>query len=167
MGAETVNKPTPVVPTSQPRKSLKEMTEEERKVAFAELRSRLSRSRIEVVGDPDNPKVYYWARKNDTEELTRLEWMGYTVVHDNPQAPKLKASGLQADGTYVIGDVILMEIDPEIKEFLDAENARRAHELVEGAKSDFVEGAQKMAEQGYRVPTFERGEDPHKVVFHK
>lgn len=147
-----------VVPTSAPR--MKDLSPEERRARYEEIRRRMRQSRIQVTGD--NSKIYYWARKDDTHELSRLEWMGYEVVHDDPKNPRVTATGLREDGTYVLGDVILMHIDKEIYEFLESENARRARELVEGAKSDFVTDAQKEG-----VPTFERDEDPRKIVLHK
>lgn len=156
MAGETVK---PTVPTSAPK--VKDMTPEERERWYAGMRTRMGRSLIQVNGDPN--KHYYWARKNDPAEMARLEWLGHEIVHDDPKAPRIKAAGLQQDGTYVLGDVILMQIDAEINEFLDMENARRARELIEGAKNDFVADAKSK-----EVPTFERDEkDPKPVVFHK
>lgn len=153
MGAETVK------PTSAP-KVMKDLTPEERSARYEEIRRRMRESRIKVTGDPN--KKYYWARKDDTHEMSRLGWMGYEVVHDDPKSPRITATGLREDGTYVIGDVILMHIDKELDEFFDQENARRARELVEGAKANFVSDAHKEG-----VPTFERDEDPRKIVLHK
>src|ERR1700746_979820 len=105
---------TPVsAPTAAP------LTLEEKKKRFAELRKQMGRSQIEVT--PPAGKTGYWAHLTDTRELGRLQWVGYRIVHDDPKNPAWKANGLKEDGTYVVNDVILMEIDTWLYEMLQQE----------------------------------------------
>src|SRR5258707_4803027 len=97
----------------------KPLTAEERKQRLIDLRKRMGKSQIEVT--PPAGKTGLWAPMEDSRELSRLQWIGYSIVHDDPSNPKWKASGGKADGTYVIGDVILMEIDTEIYDLLQQE----------------------------------------------
>lgn len=162
MGAETVDpkKTQVVVPTSVAPK-LSEMSPEDRAKKYQEIRRRMSESRIAVRGQ--SHLKYYWARKDDTNELSRLEWIGYEIVREpDILHPRISATGLKQDGTYVLGDVILMQIDKEISEFLDRENAKRAKDMAEGVKMTF---ATEAAKEG--VPAFERDEDARKLTFIK
>lgn len=110
--------PKPITPVSAPQSSTP-LTMEQKRQRFAELRQRMGRSQIEVT--PPAGKSGYWAPLDDTRELGRLNWLGFNVVHDDPKAPAWQANGLKDDGTYVVGDVILMEIDSWIYEMLQQE----------------------------------------------
>ncbi len=138
-----------IIPTTQPAKT--QLSPEEKKQRFAELRERLGKSRIQAVPPPGSNLVGYWARKDDPGELSRLEYFGYVIVHDDPKAPKWKASGLKEDGTYVLGDVILMSIDQDIYDFLQERNQEQSQALMAGAKENFKQEAMKSD-----VPVFER-----------
>jgi hypothetical protein len=95
--------------------------------------------------------VGYWARKDDASELSRLQYVGYSIVREaDLKKPLWTANGIQPDGTYVIGDVILMSIDAELDEFLKSENSLQAQQLMEGAAEGFKEDASRQG-----VPTFD------------
>jgi hypothetical protein len=126
----------------------KPMTKEERRKRFAELRSRMGRSQIEVTPPPG--KAAFWASKDDTKELGRLQWIGYSIVHDNPDKPAWKANGMQQDGTYVIGDVILMEVDEEVRDMVQEEYLDRHESMLKNVKSTFISDAESQG-----VPAFE------------
>ncbi len=83
-------------------------------------------------------------------ELGRLEYLGFVIVRDNPKQPAWKANGSREDGTYIVGDVILMEIDSEIYDFLLNENVERSTQMIEGASSGFKDEAARQ-----NVPTFD------------
>lgn len=128
----------------------RQLSDEEKRTRYAELRQRIGRSRLKVDCPPG--KTAYWARKEDAAELSRLEWLGFEIVHDNPTAPQYKASGLKADGTYCLGDVVLMSIDTDLYQMLLEENERKSHEAKSLAKDNFLERAAEA-----EVPTFETG----------
>lgn len=129
----------------------KPLTREERRARFVHLREQHSVSPLKVTGDPS--KAYYWARKDSTAELSRLQFKGFEIVHDDVKSPKIQAAGRQLDGTYIMGDVILMHIDKELYEFFKDENLEKGENRLTQAEQDFIGEA---AKQG--VPTFERGE---------
>lgn len=142
---------------SEPQKALtvvnqpgpsKPLSSEERKQLLTRLRRNLGRSRLEVQGPSD--MWPYWARINDNSEMSRLESFGFRVVVDNPKSPRYQASGFRDDGTYILGDVILMEAPIEAVKFLEEQNLETARNLVASAKQGFKEEAEKAG-----VPTFE------------
>jgi hypothetical protein len=124
------------------------LTPEERRQRYDALRARMGRPMSETT--PPAGKAGYWARINDAPEMGRLEYLGFKIVKDDPKHPAWKANGLKEDGTYVIGDVILMEIDADIYEFLLNENVERGREMIEGASESF-----KLEAQRQGVPTFD------------
>src|SRR3979490_1272169 len=111
------------------------LTPEQRRQRFAELRARMGRSMTEVTAPAG--KTGYWARKDDMNELGRLEYLGFVIVRDKPKQPAWKGNGAREDGTYIVGDVILMEIDSEIYDFLLNENVERGAQMIEGASTGF------------------------------
>jgi hypothetical protein len=113
----------------------------------------MGRSQIEVV--PPAGKTGYWASLSDTHELGRLDWLGFKIVHDDPKNPAWKANGAREDGTYVVGDVILMEIDSELYEFLQQEYVEINEAQRKNAPRNFEDEA---AAKG--VPTFEVAKAP-------
>jgi hypothetical protein len=128
--------------------SAKPLTAEERQQRLIALRKRMGKSQIEVT--PPAGKTGLWAPKDDTRELSRLQWVGYSIVHDDPAKPAWQASGQQADGTYVIGDVILMEIDTEIYDLLQEEYRQQNIDQRTNAPAAFIADAEKEG-----VPAFE------------
>lgn len=146
----------PLVPTSaQPRASL---TPEQRQKRYEELRKRMGRSRLEVEGDPN--KHYFWADNSaqGRTEMVTLEGQGYSIVREphpkevlaGTRKPLIRANGLKEDGTYVIGDVILTEVDLDAYNFFMAENDRRSQESIKSVKDDFLIEAESVG-----APTFE------------
>lgn len=126
----------------------KPLTPEEKRQRFAELRKRMGRSQIEVI--PPAGKIGYWAPTDDTREMGRLAWLGFIIVHDDPKKPIWKANGAKSDGTYVVGDVILMEIESETYDFYQQEY----RDLNLAQRTNSARTFQEDAEtQG--VPTFE------------
>lgn len=109
-----------------------------------------------VIGLPE--VHYFWANNTDDSELIRLQSMGYTIVKEpQPQEvlsgkvkPKITAAGLKEDGTYVRGDVILMQVPQEDYEFFLLDIEQRHEEGMNSVKTEFLDSA---AQQG--VPTFE------------
>ena len=147
MATEITTAPPKTSVTSAPA-SAAELTPEQRRQRYDELRARMGHSMTEVT--PPAGKAGYWARINDAPEMGRLEYLGFKIVRDDPKHPAWKANGSKEDGTYVIGDVILMEIDADIYEFLLHENVERGREMIEGASESF-----KMEAQRQGVPTFD------------
>lgn len=123
-------------------------TEEEKRKRFAELRARMNRSQIEVI--PPAGKTGYWARKDDTKEMGRLLWLGFSIVHDDPKKPAWVANGLMDDGTYVTGDTILMEIDSDAYEFIQLSHIETHEAMMQNTKATFMTDAEAQG-----VPTFE------------
>ena len=137
----------PINITSQPG-SAKPLTTEERKHLLESLRRNLGQSRLKVEGPSDMHP--YWARLNDTSEMSRLESFGFRVVVEDRVKRRYKASGLREDGTYALGDVILMEVPKEVYDFLEREILQTASNLIASAKLTFKEGAERRG-----VPTFD------------
>lgn len=127
----------------------KQLSEEERKALYAKLRDRMRKSRLEIL-HPQLGRSYYWARSKDETELSRLDMLGFRVVKSDPKTPKPVANGLHEDGTYQLGDVILMDIDSEIYEYYLQDNIARADALIHSSQESFREEAERQG-----VPTFE------------
>lgn len=126
-----------------------QLSEEERRKRFAELRERMSASMI-AVRNPEPGRAYYWARKDDDGELSRLDLLGFRITKSDPKTTKPIANGLREDGTYQLGDVMLTDIESDIYSFFQEENVRKAQNLVSAAKEEFVAEAEK-----HGVPTFQ------------
>jgi hypothetical protein len=137
--AETV-KAQQVQPESAPSSVPKDPVE--RSKWYQQMRNRLGQSRFKV-GKMPAGFTPYWARKDDAVELSRLDSFGFKVVHDDPKAPRYLANGLREDGTYVLGDVILLECPTEYYEFYKEENRDRAKMLVDGVPTAFINEAGK------------------------
>jgi hypothetical protein len=128
---------SPLVGTTEAAlpKPLANMSREERKQRYQQFKKKLGRSRLEIKGA--NPNLhYFWAPKDDDVEMVRLDYLGYHIVRcDNAKEilagkaeSKLQAAGLREDGTYTIGDVILMACPLEVYEFhmMDVEERSEA-----------------------------------------
>jgi len=145
--ANPIAAPSPAVQTTSAPKT-PALTQEQRKARYAELRAKMGRSLLYV--KPPAGKTGYFARKDDTNELYRLQAIGFSIVHDDPQAPVWEAGGRQLDGTYIVGDVILLEIDTELYEMHLQDNSDKSDAMIDGGKTGFLERAK---EQG--IPAFE------------
>lgn len=128
-----------------------------RKQRYAVLRKKLGRPKLEVRGKPGIH--YFWADNvRDQGEIIRLSGVGYSICRE-PKAkevlagtakPEIEANGLCEDGTYKIGDVILMQCPEEVYEFLELDKSERHEDLVHGVSETFKANAQDLG-----VPTFE------------
>jgi hypothetical protein len=130
------------------------LTLEQKRAQFALLRQRMGRSQIEVT--PPAGKSGYWAPLDDTRELGRLDWLGFKIVHDNPKSPIWQANGAKEDGTYVVGDVILMEIDTWIYEMLQQEYIEINEAQRKNAPRNFQEEAERQGSPTFEVKTGSR-----------
>lgn len=145
MSAVEKPKTTPVLTTEELDKAEKL----KKKELYEKLRLRMGTSKLSVQGPAGFTP--YWARKEDDTEMARLDYLGFRVVRELEGQPKrYKAQGSRADGTYTMGDVILMEIPTEEYDFYRGENSRRAAEMASSAKAKFVEDAEKQG-----APTFQ------------
>lgn len=144
----------PTVP--EVKKPLTELSKAERKARYAEYQKKLGRSKLEVKGGDPN-RHYFWGPKDDDGELVRLDGLDYRIekcpdavnVMAGKAKPPFEAAGLREDGTWCIGDVILMSCPLEVYEFhlLDVE------ERSEAQISASVENFKVTAEQ-QGIPTF-------------
>jgi hypothetical protein len=82
--------------------------------------------------------------------MGRLSWLGFSIVHDDPKNRAWQANGAKEDGTYVIGDVILMEIDRETYEFIQGEYIQTHEAMLKNTKATFISDAEAAG-----VPAFE------------
>jgi hypothetical protein len=146
MSSQPITPPKGIQVQSAP--PAKQLTPEERKKLLTSLRERMGRSQIETT--PPAGKVGYWAHTTDTREMGRLQWVGFQIVHDDPAKPAWKANGIKEDGTYVCGDVILMEIDEQIYELLQQEYIDINEAQRKNAPQVFISDADAKG-----VPTFE------------
>jgi len=87
---------------------------------------------FKVEGKPD--KEYYWARSTNPTQPGSVEWESMQRKFQTCTDPNIKAIGRRPDGTYQIGDAILMERPKEI-----AEKERRAIEEMERRRLRKVE----------------------------
>ena len=143
-----------ITPISAETKAV--LTEQERKERYKTLRERIGKPRLEVTGDPN--KHYFWGPRGDNNELDRLDLIGYTVVREpnvkdvllGKAQPRIKAAGLREDGTYVLGDVILLECPMETYEFLMLESEQKSSLNQQAATENFKFESEKQG-----VPVFE------------
>jgi len=133
----------------------KGLSPEERKERYRQLRAKLGTSRMAVKGKPG--VHYFWACKTDDNEMIRLDTLGYSIVRESdPLAVKsgkkkgeVEAQGLKDDGTYTIGDVILMQCAQEDYEFFLLDTEERHSNMINAVAQEFRDSAEKQG-----VPTF-------------
>lgn len=128
------------------------LTPEARRQRYDALRARMGHSILKV--EPPAGMSAYWAYNGNTgegkAELARLQFMGFEIVRElDPLRPVWKANGLQPDGTYVVGDVLLMGIETELYELHKEDAAMKGKRMQDGASEEV---RNRLAEQG--VPTF-------------
>lgn len=118
--------------------------QEDREARFKRLLSQVRETRMkarfqasQVKGRPD--RTYIWVR-NDPHTMIDYKALGYEVVRNDPG---VKTQWPQEDGTHVRGDVILMQIDRELREVMDYESDLRATEGLSGSREAFKEFAYK------------------------
>ena|SRR5215831_13665414 len=132
------------------------LTPEERVARYEELRRRSAMSRI--FAEARNPAIAVrWVRKDDPNDLALHEWWGFIIAKEpNPKAPKEKrrfntAIPPREDGTYVCGDVILMEIAKDDYDFYLNQNRAMANSMIDNGQKAFRDEAEKL-----EVATFMR-----------
>lgn len=127
-----------------------QMNEAEKRDWYLKLRNRMRTSPLAVKRKAAG-FVPYWARRNDPVETSRLDLLGFRVVRETDlKNPRYQANGLKEDGTYQLGDVILMECPEEEYEFYKQENLEQARQMSEGVGQAFMSEAAKQ-----NVPAFE------------
>jgi hypothetical protein len=132
------------------------LSQEEKRKRYELFRNQNRGSKFAVKGDPNTH--YFWGPKDDSAELVRLDIQGYWIVKCDNAAdvmagksqPKIHAGGLRQDGTYIIGDVILMACPLETYEFALMDIDDRHEEMLKSAKENFLTEAEKSG-----VPTFQ------------
>jgi len=134
--------------TSAP-KTRPSLSPQEKKALYQKLRERMRRQILEVAQWPLG-RTPYWARKQDRNEMSRLDVLGFKIVVDDPKMHRWSANGRKEDGTFQLGDLILMDIDSDSYEFYLQDNIERSDALVRAAKEDFQAEAAKKG-----VPTFQ------------
>jgi hypothetical protein len=152
---EPVKPTTPTTPNIQSAPPAVPLSQEERKARYEKYRQAAASSRFAVKGKQGIH--YFWAPKDDSSEMTRLDIIGYTIVREpnvidvlaNKAKPSIIASGLRQDGTYVIGDVILAQCPEETYEFALMDIEERHEAMKRAAKDNFLMEAEKAG-----VPTF-------------
>jgi hypothetical protein len=81
--------------------------------------------------------------------MSRLDVLGFKPVVDSLKNPLWAANGRKEDGTFQLGDLILMEIDSDSYDYYLQDNIERSDALVRAAKEEFQAEAAKKG-----VPTF-------------
>lgn len=144
--------PNTLVPVKTAMKPIAEMSREERLAFWRKYSSQNTSSKLTVKGE--DGIHYLWAPKDDESELIRLDGLGYIIVKVDPKASsetrKVKAAGMKQDGTFSIGDVILMQCPEELYQLHLLDVEMRAEQLRDGAISDF-----RIEQEKRGVPTFE------------
>ncbi len=120
----------------------------EKKELYAKLKDRMRRSALEVRKCPPG-RTPYWARKDDRNEMSRLDVLGFEYVRDDPKKPLWDANGRKEDGTFQLGDLILMHLDSDSYDYYLQDNIERSDALRRSAKEEFQAEAAKAG-----VPTF-------------
>lgn len=140
-----VSNTTPSTPVAQEKPPASEV---DRKAAFLRVRERMNHSRLAIT--PPTGKAGYWANRNNESEMSRLDYLGLSVVKEtDPKKPRWKAFGLREDGTYQQGDLILMECDAVEYAALKEISIDRARDQQSNAKDTFLQEAEEAG-----VPTF-------------
>jgi hypothetical protein len=135
------------------------MSKEERVKRYAELRGRMGRSKIAVTA-PEGIHPF-WASKDNEYEMARLDWLGFKIVREDMTGSKPKrfdAAGLRSDGTYVLGDVILMEIDSETYALQKEIELDQFQEMQDGIPREFASKASEA-----KAPVFEVNDKGERV----
>lgn len=87
---------------------------------------------FKVEGDPE--KEYYWARNTNPTQPGSVEWETMHRKFEVCNDPKIKAIGKRPDGTYQVGDAILMQRSKAV-----AEKERKAIEDMERRRMRKIE----------------------------
>lgn len=132
------------------------LTPEQKKARYAELRKKFGRAKSFVGGK--SGIHYFWAAKDDGSEMARLDMIGYSIVREpnakevlsGTKKPEIDAAGLREDGTYCLGDTILMCCPQDVYEFSLLDVEERFEVMKRSAKENFLTEAEKAG-----APTFQ------------
>jgi hypothetical protein len=141
------------IESAEPLENLDEAGKRRRYEAF---RAKLGVSKLFVKGKPGIH--YLWADRGDRSEMATLQYRGYKIVREphvkevlaGEKEPEIVANGLGEDGTYCLGDVILVQCSQETYDFICLANSERHEDLTKGAQRDFIAGARERG-----VPVFD------------
>src|SRR5437660_11870354 len=112
---------------SKPEPKVESVIDRKRR-ALVTVRERMHRSRLALEGTDPNMS-YYWG-STDPRELTNYQLLGFEVCKDK----SIKASVPQgADGTFVIGDAILMKMPRDEYEAIQTLNQLKSEENIDAA----------------------------------
>lgn len=95
------------------------------------VRESMHRTMSEVVGDPD--KEYVWVR-HASERVQYFQALGYEITKN----PAVQTKWRRDDGTHVRGDVILMEVDKDMKEAYEVLSDAASVEALQGSREEFI-----------------------------
>lgn len=133
----------------------------DRRKRYDELRTRMGQGILDVKSPPGVRAIWAMCKGDHGElEMSRLDFLGFKIVKEDMKPGALKrftASGLKADGTYVVGDVTLMEIDEEVYNLMKEIELDIFDELRRGIPAQFVDKA-----KGQGSPVFEVDEKNEK-----
>jgi hypothetical protein len=141
-------------------KPLSELTSEEKKARWREMSQKARfTDQSKVVGEAHIH--YFWAGNTaiDAAELIRLQNLGYEIVKEpspkevlsGTKQPKIVAAGLKEDGTYIRGDVILMQIPQEDYEFFLLDIEQRHENSMNSVSEDFRSEAELAGSPTFTV----------------
>jgi hypothetical protein len=117
-------KTTPAASSADDAQASKEAELRRRAARVRAVRSKTSVEENLKVLNQDPSKVYEWINI-DPRRVAFFEAREY-VVCNATNSPKVKTNWVRDDGTHVQGDAILMMVDRELKQDLDADDALRS-----------------------------------------
>jgi len=111
----------------------------------------IDHSHIDMFAVEGNAEMeYYWARNTSSSASGGVEWETLHRKFETCNDPKIKALGKRPDGTYQVGDAILMQRSKAVGEKERAEIAdmemRRLRKVEEGLR----EAARKTGVKIYK-----------------
>jgi len=117
-------KNTPAASSADDAQASKEAELRRRAARVRAVRAKTSVEENLKVLNQDPSKVYEWINI-DPRRVAFFEAREY-VVCNATNSPKVKTNWVRDDGTHVQGDAILMMVDRELKQDLDADDALRS-----------------------------------------
>lgn len=143
-----------LTPTSAP---VMPISEEEKLRLIALSEQNINASILKV----DGPQGFrpYWANRvldGAVGSVGYFEIKGFVIARDNPKKPESerfwKARGFQPNGTYVIGDLILMFCPNEVWDKYEQQNLANANRSTEKVKKNFKDVAANLDGVSVYVP---------------
>lgn len=140
----------------QPETKEEKIAREKKEARFAELRSRVEKSAI-FAECKDRSIATRWVRKDDPTDIANHERMGFKIVREpNPKAPLSERRfdttiPCNAEGIYVYGDVILMEIPRDDYDFYVNEGVELSKRRLESGKARFLATTKRQGMRSVHV----------------